>query len=106
MGFSAGVGVFSSQPDAQGVGLLQQCQRLIRDNSISMGENLLDDRFKVPSISRALKAPITIENLREVLVDVAISAPPAQVDRLTLQAWLVGDGETSLATDRPQKNNS
>lgn len=56
--------------------------------------------------SRALKAPITIENLREVLVDVAISAPPAQVDRLTLQAWLVGDGETSLATDRPQKNNS
>ncbi|XP_055915529.1 uncharacterized protein LOC129948518 [Eupeodes corollae] len=42
--------------------------------------------------SRALANPMEIENLQKVLVDVSTNLPPAQVDRLALQAWLVGGG--------------
>lgn len=55
--------------------------------------------------SRALEGPVTIKNLQEVLVDVSINASPPQVDRLILQAWLVGGGGILLAAGLPPRDN-
>ncbi|XP_066596619.1 uncharacterized protein [Prorops nasuta] len=43
-------------------------------------------------VSRTLEPPITIKDLRNVLVDVTSSQPPPQVDQLCLQVWKVGGG--------------
>lgn len=52
--------------------------------------------FWLPNLkSRVLQGPIKIENLKETLVDTATMRPPAKIDSIILEAWLVQAGKIS-----------
>lgn len=91
MGMQTGMGVPTTQPDTQSPSPLEQMQRTDIDRGTQVGDDILDVRPEEEEQGTSNDHRKTRGGLDRCH---NATAPPPEVDRLGLQVWRIGCGNT------------